>query len=132
MSGALAWVVRAGATALLLLAALSLAANAGEYRNAGPALRHMVADVLPPLAAAVLALAAVDGAGRTAIVARWLAPAASLLLLVRALPWILRGGAPPAAWMLAACSAWLLSSTLAWAVARRGDASRRPARDGRR
>jgi len=132
VSRVLARVVRACAAAMLLLAALSLAANAGEYRNASPALRHMVEDVLPPFGAAVLALAAVDGATRVADVARWLAPAASLLLFVRALPWVLRGGAPPVALMLAATSALLASATLAWAAWRRGVASRRPARDGRR
>jgi hypothetical protein len=78
----------------------------------------MAGDVLPPFAAAVLALAAVDGKARVAAVARWLAPAASLLLLVRTLPWVLRGGAPPFALMLAATSALLAAATLAWAARR--------------
>jgi hypothetical protein len=114
MSRVVARAVRLGAAAMLLLAALSLAANATEYRNTGPALRHMAADVLPPLGAGVLALAAVDGSGRVAAIARWLAPAAALLLLARVLPWVLRGGAPPVALMLAATSALLASATLAW------------------
>jgi len=119
VSRAIARLVRVGAAAMLLLAALSLAANAGEYRNAGPALRHMVADVLPPLAAALLALSAVDGSGLAGSVARWAAPAVSLLLLVRSLVPVLRGGAPPHAVMLAGVSVLLASSTLAWAVWRR-------------
>ena len=120
MSRTIARVVRAAAAVTLCLAALSLAANAGEYRNAGPALRHTVADVLPPLAAAVLALAAVDGAGLAGGVARWAAPAASLLLLARSLAPVLRGDAPPYALLIVAASALLASSTLVWAWRRGG------------
>ena len=88
-------IARTGAVLSLLLAAIGLAADAGEYPHLGvPGLRAFAATSLPLLATGILTLAAVDRRVRDPRALRLLALGANVVLFVWSLGSLGRGVPP--------------------------------------
>src|SRR3954464_1495365 len=108
-------VARVGVIVCLLIAAVVLAANTGEYPGlTRPAFRHSAREVLPLVVVAVVNLVALDYTSRRA---RLFAPALNVVLLAYTLIRI-RSGAPPIAFALCAAAALLVIGSIG--VAARG------------
>jgi hypothetical protein len=96
------FLLRLAAVLCLLLAALLLGADAGEYPGHSRAgVRALVRGPVPLLLVAALNLRALDAAARWRGW-RWTAFGGDLVLLGTTLRLLGRGGAPPSAWLLAA------------------------------
>jgi hypothetical protein len=104
-------ITRTGAVLSLLLAAIGLAADAGEYPHLGaPGLRAFAVTSLPLVAAGLLTLAVVRGPALTSRPLRAVALATNAMLLLWSLT-ALGGGAPPFFFLRAAVAFVLTVST---------------------
>ena len=103
---------RVGVILCLLIAAVTLGANSGEYPGlTRAAFRHAAREVLPLLAVGVLNLAALDSRLLKSGLARWLAPAVNVVLLGYTFTGI-RSGAPPIAFALGVAAALLVVGSI--------------------
>ena len=106
----------------LLIAAVVVGAGAGEYPGLTRAgLAFAATEILPLVAVAIVNLAALDGPRPGTTAARWLrglAAAASVALLVDALP-DARRGAPPVVWATVVSAALLVVASAGWALSKR-------------
>jgi hypothetical protein len=113
---------RVGVVHCLLVAAIVLGANAGEYPGlTRAAFRHGAREVLPLVGVAVLNLVALDSTLFRAGLRRFVAPTINLILLACALT-RLRFGAPPLAFALGASALLLAIGSFGAALALRNDA----------